>query len=471
MNKVEFELSDDLKVYCSDELPRDKRLFAAKGLIPIPPSKLALVLFKLTLDKDQEIVEEASNSLRDIPENVIETLVSDTSTHVGLLDFLAKQSFSENVLQHIVVNNNTEDETISFIAENVHSQPIIDAIANNHGRILRSGKIVESLSNNPVVSRSTLDRVLSFINLYLHKDAVDSPEFNKVQYDIDDPELRESVAAVENSFFDELDLSDELIDESDEDEGTRIELAFEKILLIAYLSNSIPDVVTGDVIRSEIVELIGQEDIDDFISGKNTGLTFDEVRTIVQVIEDQAPEPFRLVDRLLVNLMDNYEQFTTKNLYFTVSALTNQGSIKESSGAIVFFLNNTKNKNRKMNVRFRSDRDSIHPDRQEISITLDPQTDPYPKEQPEFIAEGDDILSILATLLQVGDAVWLRFKPKGFGFKVITIQAEEEGTGNVMGQSIEMKFTKSIGWYVSTFAPKLTAVGGLALPFLSTTLL
>jgi len=145
MNKVEFELSDDLKVYCGDELPRDKRLFAAKGLIPIPPSKLALVLFKLTLDKDQEIVEEASNSLRDIPENVIETLVSDTSTHVGLLDFLAKQSFSENVLQHIVINNNTEDETISFIAENVHSQPIIDAIANNHGRILRSGKIVESL--------------------------------------------------------------------------------------------------------------------------------------------------------------------------------------------------------------------------------------------------------------------------------------------------------------------------------------
>ncbi|MEE9213925.1 MAG: hypothetical protein V3U54_03900 [Thermodesulfobacteriota bacterium] len=219
MNKVEFVLSDDLKVYCGDELPRDKRLFAAKGLIPIPPSKLALVLFKLTLDKDQEIVEEASNSLRDIPENVIETLVSDTSTHVGLLDFLAKQSFSENVLQHIVINNNTEDETISFIAENVHSQPIIDAIANNHGRILRSGKIVESLSNNPVVSRSTLDRVLSFINLYLHKDAVDSPEFNKVQYDIDDPELRESVSAVENSFFDEIDLSDELIDESDEDEA------------------------------------------------------------------------------------------------------------------------------------------------------------------------------------------------------------------------------------------------------------
>lgn len=219
MNKAEFELSDDLKVYYSDELPRDKRLYAAKGLIPIPPGKLALVLYKLTLDKDQEVAEEALNSLRDIPENVIETLVSDTSTHADLLDFFAKQSFSENVLQHIVVNNNTADETISFIAENIHSQPIIDAIANNHGKILRSGGIVESLSNNPVVSRSTLDRVLSFINLYLHKGAVNSPEFNKVQHDIDDPELRESVSAVENSFFDEIDLSDELIDESDEDEA------------------------------------------------------------------------------------------------------------------------------------------------------------------------------------------------------------------------------------------------------------
>ncbi|MHA2250879.1 MAG: hypothetical protein ACXAD7_10985 [Candidatus Kariarchaeaceae archaeon] len=252
--------------------------------------------------------------------------------------------------------------------------------------------------------------------------------------------------------------------EADEPYVTRLERAFEKILLIAYLSNSISEVMTDEVIKSELVEMIGTDDYDEFMAGEKTGLTFKEVRIIMEKIEDQAPEPFRLVDRLIINLTDNYEEFTTKDLYFTISALTNQGSIKESSGIIAFFLNNTENKDRVMKVKFRSDRGSIHPEYQEVKVGLDAQSDRYPKEQPKFIADGEDVLSILADILQTGDAVWLRFKPSGFGFKVITVQAEDQTTGSLMGQSLEMKFTKSISWYMSAYLPKLSALGGVALP-------
>lgn len=254
--------------------------------------------------------------------------------------------------------------------------------------------------------------------------------------------------------------------EESEDQITRIERAREKIFLLAYLSNSIPETITEEVIMNEISEVVRIDKLDRFVNGVGTGLSWGDIKTIMAIIEKESPEVFRLVDRLLINLMDNYRSFTSQNIYFTVSTLTNQGSIHESSGAIAFFLNNTDNPNRKMTVEFRSDIESIHPYYQKISITLDPLTFAYPVARPEFIAEGEDILSLLSSLLQVGDGVWFRFKPRGFGFKVVTIQAEEEGTKNVMGTSVEMKFTKSIGWYIKTFAPKLTALSGIALPFI-----
>ncbi|MHA2171854.1 MAG: hypothetical protein ACXAB7_18420 [Candidatus Kariarchaeaceae archaeon] len=254
--------------------------------------------------------------------------------------------------------------------------------------------------------------------------------------------------------------------EADETYVTRLERAFEKILLIAYLSNSTPEVMTEEVIKRELVEIIGTDDYIDFLAGAKTGLTFKEIQIIMAKIEEQAPEPFRLVDRLIINLTDNYDEFTSMDLYFTISALTNQGSIKESSGVIAFFLNNTQKTERIMKVTFRSDRGSVHPEYQKVKVGLDAQTDSYPEHQPRFIGEGEDVLSILADILQTGDAVWFRFKPSGFGFKVVTIQAEDQSTGSLMGQSLEMKFTKSISWYVSNYLPKLSALGGIALPVL-----
>ncbi|MCY3414670.1 MAG: hypothetical protein INQ03_23675 [Candidatus Heimdallarchaeota archaeon] len=261
-------------------------------------------------------------------------------------------------------------------------------------------------------------------------------------------------------------LSDLLVYEveSNADAISVLERAKEKIFLLAYLANSIPDTVDEEVVHSEISELIGIEKLDRFITGETTGISWEEIKEIVKIIEKESPEVFRLVDRLLINLMDNYAEFTEKELYFTVSAQTNQGSVSESAGLIAYFLNGTNDKKKKVHVMFKSDIDSVHPHEQKISIPLDNMDQIYPQVRPEFIADGEDILSLLSTILQVGDAIWFRFKPNGFGFKVVTIQAEEEVSGMVMGRSIEMKFTKSISWYVKTFAPKLSALGGIALP-------
>lgn len=253
--------------------------------------------------------------------------------------------------------------------------------------------------------------------------------------------------------------------ENDEIESVRMERAREKILLLAYLTNSNPDAFTKDIVERELLELFGDK-IKDFLKGKGTGLTWKEIISIIKKVEKSAPEPFRLVDRLLVNLTDNYDQFIKDDLYFTVSAKTNQTSVIESTGIIVFFINKTNQAGRKVRVWYETDIQSIHPYQQDVHIELDVLTDPFPLTQPKLVDEGYDILSLLSSLLQVGDAIWFRLQPLGFGHRVVSIFAEEDGSKSTMGTSFEIRFVKPISWYLKTYGPKLSALGSLAMPFL-----
>ena len=170
--------------------------------------------------------------------------------------------------------------------------------------------------------------------------------------------------------FDEWtkDIHNRLIEEfeSQLNEKQRVERAREKVLLIAYLSNTAPDLVPFETAKSELVELFGKNNIEDFLDGKDSGLSWDEMMKMMNVISQECPEALRIVDRLMEELLENYESFTNQGCYFTVSARTNQGSILESSGAFVFLLNNLNTNDEVFCVEFRSDRNSIQPHYQKI---------------------------------------------------------------------------------------------------------
>ena len=254
--------------------------------------------------------------------------------------------------------------------------------------------------------------------------------------------------------------------ESDETPKTRLERAREKILLLVYLNEYNTDIVSHETMVREIGELVGPDNVDPLMNGETTGLTFSEISRIIRRIEKLSPEPFRLIDRLMIKLTDDYVAFTNDDLYFTVSAKTKQGDVAESSGIIALFMNNTEKADREIVVELVSGEHALHPHHQKVKIRLDPLTDPYPKVQPPIVSsEGEDVLGILSDILQISDAVWFRVKPTGFGFKVVTIQGEEEG-GRLVGTTLEIKFTKSITWYAKTYLPKLSGLAGLALPVL-----
>ncbi|MGH7889086.1 MAG: hypothetical protein ACRENF_00880 [Thermodesulfobacteriota bacterium] len=220
-------IPESIKKFIDPSMPREMRLMAARGLIPVPPKDLTLVLYGLTLEEDKEVSEEAEKSLKSIPEGVMLSVLDDASTPPDLLDYMARNTESESLIQKIILNHHTDDDTIVYLAEAVHSQSILDLIANNQERILRSEEIVESLSKNSTISRSTLDRVISFFSLYLSKRG-SVPEFMK-QYqewqespDESEEEIESAVLEdVKESFLDGIDFSEDFVEESEEDIGEK----------------------------------------------------------------------------------------------------------------------------------------------------------------------------------------------------------------------------------------------------------
>ena len=227
--KYDFDaVPENLKKFIDPSLDRDTRLMAARGLVPIPPEDMALVLFYLTSDDDQQIVKESEKSLFTIPDNAIERVLSNSSSPPELLDYFARKSENDNHIEKIILNKATSDSTIQHLAQNSHNQTLIELISDNHQRILRDDKIVDALSKNPAISRSTLDKVISFISLYLEKH-VKIPDFLKdqphgdseIQEQLQDAEMK--VAEVEVSFLDDIEIPEEFIEENEVDGQLELE--------------------------------------------------------------------------------------------------------------------------------------------------------------------------------------------------------------------------------------------------------
>ncbi|MER3446477.1 MAG: hypothetical protein C4291_06330 [Candidatus Dadabacteria bacterium] len=216
---------------------------AARGLIPIGPRDLTLVLYSLTLDTNEEISREAEASLKSMPEGAMTAVLSNTSIPPELLDWAARNITSESQIQKIILNRSTSNDTIAYLAETVRAQSLIELIADNQQRILGSAAIVEALSKNPSISRSTLDKVISFFQLYLNKKGeISSPnaelfEGSRSDRVTEDSETRTQdrfdsqidLEDIQESFLDGIYLSEDLTNEIDEPSEERRESLFHRI--------------------------------------------------------------------------------------------------------------------------------------------------------------------------------------------------------------------------------------------------
>jgi hypothetical protein len=162
--KIRLELSPQAEKYARRDAPREVRLMAARGALPLQPTELATVLFALMHDDDAEVKSTARDSLEDLPDTVIEAVLG-APAHPALLDHLAHTfAASESRLEKIALNPATADRTVAFLA----AQPfrsVVEIAANNQQRLMRSPAIVDALGANPLTGRSVIERILAFLGV------------------------------------------------------------------------------------------------------------------------------------------------------------------------------------------------------------------------------------------------------------------------------------------------------------------
>ena len=212
-------IPESLKQFADPSRPKELRLMAARGLVPASPRDLSRILYYLTRDEDEDVSREAGETLSGMPAEVVSTIISDPSAEPGLLDFFARALADEAMLQKILLNSSATDETVAYLAERVHDQNIIDLIANNHERIARSYEIVEALSKNPLITRSTMDGVIDFLKLYMGDKFGFPPEADAGEGGDAEPVSSQAEisagALPESSFLDEFEIDSELIVEEE----------------------------------------------------------------------------------------------------------------------------------------------------------------------------------------------------------------------------------------------------------------
>lgn len=165
LSQLTFALPAPLVKFVGQEVPREMRLNASRGTLPLPPKDLVTAVYFLTLDPDDEIRNSARETLLKMPSALLKPVLADPKAHPLILDFFARNLPQDSELQEtIALNKATDDETIAFQAT-LTNKKLVDIISNNQIRLLRSTKIVDALSENPLTSPAMLDRIIKFLEV------------------------------------------------------------------------------------------------------------------------------------------------------------------------------------------------------------------------------------------------------------------------------------------------------------------
>jgi len=160
--QVEIErLPEHLRALVSGQTPIEKRILAAKALIPMAPEELVTVLAILSKDKAEAVASAAVQSLEKMPSSLVLgaiPLIKDA----GVLDILCRLYIgNQEIVSKILSNPATADETFLFVAK--RGQGVcLEQVAHAQVRIQRMPAIVEALYYNKNARLGLVSNVLEF---------------------------------------------------------------------------------------------------------------------------------------------------------------------------------------------------------------------------------------------------------------------------------------------------------------------
>ena len=228
-NRIKLSLSPQAEKYARRDAPVEARRMAARGALPLEPVELATVLFVLMHDSDAEVKDTARSSLEQLPDPVLDTVLSGPA-HPALLSLLARLHKDEEArCAKLALNAHTDDATVAFLATLPFRQ-VVDIVSQNQERMMRCDDIVESLGANPLTGRAVIERILTFLGMSPESDEPDEAE------DLSDEAAEAAVVALLGDEFAGLagDLVQETEEQAEEEEaiGSSLFAALQKMTVM-----------------------------------------------------------------------------------------------------------------------------------------------------------------------------------------------------------------------------------------------
>ncbi|MFY9550931.1 MAG: hypothetical protein WAU32_07260 [Thermoanaerobaculia bacterium] len=142
------EPKDLVSIVRSADAPRDLRLFAARGLLPLERDDRMRALLAVVGDPDPDIGIPAGETFRHLPPDDLVRFLEEGGPTPQEIDVISRSCEDSFVFERIIRHRDTGDETLLRLAGTVTGAPQ-EALVVNQVRLLRQPALIDALLANP----------------------------------------------------------------------------------------------------------------------------------------------------------------------------------------------------------------------------------------------------------------------------------------------------------------------------------
>jgi hypothetical protein len=139
-------------------VPKELRLMAAQGALPLKPEDLVELLTDLVLDADGAVRDAAGQSLASFPAKDLIPIVKSRETPPSVLTWAVTFRSEKEVREVVLQNTALPDETIEALAREL-PEDLAELVVINQTRLLRRLTLLEAIEANPSLSRDQQRRL------------------------------------------------------------------------------------------------------------------------------------------------------------------------------------------------------------------------------------------------------------------------------------------------------------------------
>jgi hypothetical protein len=160
---------DLIAIVRSPDGPRDLRVFAARGLLPLERDDRLRALLAVVSDPDPDIGPPAAETLAQVPPDDLARYLDETDPTETELDVISRHIEDHFVLERVIRNRAAGDDTLLRLASIVSGAPQ-EALIINQVRLLRRPALIDALLENPGLTADGKRRLLEMREEFFEKE-------------------------------------------------------------------------------------------------------------------------------------------------------------------------------------------------------------------------------------------------------------------------------------------------------------